>query len=67
MWFPGLEGCIGMVSWLGKDEQDFGDFGCLGKSLVVISMISVIRGRFCDFGHFCDFGDFNDFCVFLVI
>ena len=34
-----------MVSWLGKDEQDFGDFGVLGKSLVVISMISVIWGR----------------------
>ena len=31
-----------MVSWLRKDEQDFGDFSVLGKSLVVISMISVI-------------------------
>ena len=47
-WFPGLEGCIGMVSWLGKDEQDFGDFGVLGED-------------FGDFGvsgpDFYDFGD----------
>ena len=31
-----------MVPWLRKDDQDFNDFGGLGKSLVVISMISVI-------------------------
>ena len=31
-----------MVSWLGKDQQDFGDFGVWGSILVVISVISVI-------------------------
>ena len=36
-----LRGCTGMVSWLGKDEQDFGDFADLGL----------------DFDYFgCDFG-----------
>ena len=35
MWFPGLEGCIGMVSWLGKDQQDFCDFGALASIWVV--------------------------------
>ena len=45
-----------MVSWLGKDEQDFCDFGDLGSDfdhvgdlglvLVLILVISVIWGRF---------------------
>ena len=30
-----------MVSWLGKDGQDFGDLADLGLISVVISMISV--------------------------
>ena len=41
MWFPGLEGCIGMVPWLGKDWQDFGD---LGLVLVIVLLISVHWG-----------------------
>ena len=41
MWFPSLEGCIGMVSGLGKDERGFDDFDVWGRSLV----ISVFRGK----------------------
>ena len=42
MWFPGLEGCIGMVSWLGKDYQDFGDLDDLGLIWVEMLLISMI-------------------------
>ena len=56
MWFPGLEGCIGMVSWLGKHEQDLNEFNDLG---------SIWDGDFYDFGDLgsifgfdlCDFAD----------
>ena len=41
-----------MVSWLGKDEQDFGDFGDLGSD-------------FYDFGG--DFGDLGDLGSILVV
>ena len=43
MWFPGLEGCIGIVSLLGTHEQDFVDFCVLGSDFVDFEICGRLR------------------------